>query len=433
LPDPVKPTLLQALADRRMASILLLSFASGLPLNLTGSTLQAWLTESGLDIKTIGIFGLVSLPYVFKFLWAPLLDRYLPPLLGRRRGWILIYQGALAIAIAGMGWCSPERSTTVLGLVAIGVAFLSASQDIAIDAYRVDVIPPRERALASTPTAFGYRSAAMFAGTFTLIIAAQLGWRVAYGLVGVVMALTILATLWAPEPVTPGQPPRTLTDAVLLPLLDLLKKKGAWGFLLLILLYKVGDAFALSLYSTFMLRGMGFTLRELSIGGKLNMTLSTMLGTALGGWAYLRWGLFRTLLTFGVVQALTNLLYLWLALAGRKFWLMVLATCLDNLAGGMGQAAFVAFIMAQCSVNFSATQYALLSALASIPRTTISAVAGPVVAAIGWPKFFVVTFATAMPGLLLLVILRRRILELERRDEARPVAGSPGSSRLSGS
>ena len=419
MPGPDKPTLLQALSDRRMAAILLLSFASGLPLNLTGSTLQAWLTESGLDIHTIGIFGLLTLPYVVKPVWAPLLDRYLPPFLGRRRGWILIYQVALAIFIAGMGWCSPERSTTVLGLFALGVAFLSASQDIAVDAYRVDVIPANERALASTPTAFGYRSAAMFAGTFTLIIAGHVGWRVAYGLVGVVMALTVLATLWAPEPDTPGQPPRTLTDAVVLPLLDLLQKKGALGFLLLILLYKVGDAFALSLYSTFMLRGMGFTLDQLSIGGKLNMTLSTMLGTALGGWAYLRWGLYRTLLTFGVVQALTNLLYMWLALAGRKFWLMVLATSLDNLAGGMGQAAFVAFIMAQCSVNFSATQYALLSALAAIPRTTISAVAAPVVAAIGWPKFFVVTFATAMPGLLLLVILRNRILELERRDEAR--------------
>jgi MFS transporter, PAT family, beta-lactamase induction signal transducer AmpG len=418
LTAPAKPTLLQALGDKRMTAILLLGFASGLPLNLTGSTLQAWLASEGIDIKAIGIFSLVSFPYVLKWLWAPLLDRYLPPLLGRRRGWILLYQVALAIAIAVMGWNSPTKAPYMLGLVAIVVAFLSASQDIVIDAYRVDVIPPPERALAAAATGFGYKSAAMFAGTFTLIIADYLGWRTAYGLVALVMALTVFATLWSPEPITPGRPPATLAAAVIGPLNELLQQRGAWGFLLLILLYKIGDAFALSLYSAFMIKGVGFSMTQLSIGGKLNMTISTMIGTALGGWAYLRWGLFRSLLTFGIAQALTNLLYMWLALAGKKLWLMVLATSVDNLAGGMGQAAFVAFVMAQCSVNFSATQYALLSALAAVPRVTIGALAGQVVAAIGWAKFFVVTFATAMPGLALLIILRASILELERRGRS---------------
>ena len=342
--DPAKPTLRQALTDKRMTAILLLGFASGLPLNLTGSTLQAWLASEGVDIKTIGIFSLVSFPYVLKMLWAPLLDRYLPPLLGRRRGWILLYQVALAIAIAIMGWSSPTKAPYLLGMIAVAVAFLSASQDIVIDAYRVDVIPPPERALAAAATAFGYRSAAMFAGAFTLILADHLGWRIAYGMVALVMASTVFATLWSPEPVTPGRPPPTLAAAVIEPLRDLLRHRGAWGFLLLILLYKIGDAFALSLYSAFMIKGVGFSLDQLSIAGKLNMTISTMIGTALGGWAYLRWGLFRSLLTFGIAQAMTNLLYMWLALAGKKLWLMVLATSVDNLAGGMGQAAFVAFI-----------------------------------------------------------------------------------------
>ena len=411
---------MQALADKRMTAILLLGFASGLPLNLTGSTLQAWLASDGIDIKTIGIFSLVSFPYFLKMLWAPLLDRYLPPLLGRRRGWILIYQVALAIAIATMGWSSPQKTPYFLGMIAVLVAFLSSSQDIVIDAYRVDVIPPPERALAAAATAFGYKSAAMFAGTFTLILADHLGWRVAYGLVALVMACTVFATLWAPEPDVPGRPPRTLAAAVIEPLRDLLRRRGAWGFLLLILLYKIGDAFALSLYSAFMIKGVGFSMTQLSIAGKLNMTISTMIGTALGGWAYMRWGLFRSLLTFGIAQALTNLLYMWLALAGKKLWLMVLATSVDNLAGGMGAAAFVAFVMAQCSVNFSATQYALLSALSAVPRITIGALAGQVVAAVGWAKFFVITFATAMPGLVLLVVLRASILELERhgRSEA---------------
>lgn len=410
-----KPGLRQALGNKRMTAILLLGFASGLPLNLTGATLQAWLAYAGVDIKTIGIFSLVGLPYVFKFLWAPLLDRYLPPLLGRRRGWILIYQVALTAGIAVMGTSSPTQAPYALGLIALIVAFLSASQDIVIDAYRVDVIQPNERAMAAAATTFGYRTAATFAGAVILIMAAHIGWRNAYFLVASLMAATVCATLSAPEPLAPGRPPRTLADAFVHPLQDLLRRPAALGFLSLILLYKVGDAFALSLYSAFMIKGVGFSLTELGLAGKLNMTVSTMIGLALGGWLYMRWGLFRSLLTFGVGQACTNLLYMWLALAGKKLWLMILATSIDNMVGGMGQAAFVAFVMAQCSVNFSATQYALLSALAAVPRNVMGWVAGHVVSQVGWANFFVITFLCATPGLVLLIALRRRIVELEAR------------------
>jgi PAT family beta-lactamase induction signal transducer AmpG len=410
-----KPGLRQALGNKRMTAILLLGFASGLPLNLTGSTLQAWLAYAQVDIKTIGIFSLVGLPYVLKFLWAPLLDRYLPPLLGRRRGWILIYQVALTAGIAVMGASSPTQAPYALGLIAVVVAFLSASQDIVIDAYRVDVIQPNERALAAAATTFGYRTAAMFAGAVIVIMAAHIGWRNAYFLVASLMAVTVFATLSSPEPQTPGRPPRTLADAVLHPLQDLLRRPAALGFVSLILLYKIGDAFALSLYSAFMIKGVGFSLTELGLAGKLNMTVSTMIGLALGGWLYMRWGLFRSLLTFGIGQACTNLLYMWLALAGKKLWLMILATSIDNMVGGMGQAAFVAFVMAQCSVDFSATQYALLSALASVPRVVMGAVAGQVVSQVGWANFFVITFLSATPGLVLLIALRKRIVELEAR------------------
>ena len=185
-------------------------------------------------------------------------------------------------------------------------------------------------------------------------------------------------------------------------------QKGMWGFSILILLYKVGDALALSLYSTFMIQGVGFSLHELSVAGKLNMTVSTMIGVALGGWVYMRWGTFRSLLIFGIGQALTNLLYVWLALAGRKIWLLVLATSLDTMIGGMGQAAFVAFLMSLCSANFSATQYALLSALAVLPRNVTGAIAGFLVPVVGWANFFTVTCMAAMPGLITLVILRCR-------------------------
>jgi MFS transporter, PAT family, beta-lactamase induction signal transducer AmpG len=186
-----------------------------------------------------------------------------------------------------------------------------------------------------------------------------------------------------------------------------------------VLLYKVGDAFALSLYSAFMLKGVGFSLAELSVAGKVNMTVSTMIGVTIGGIIYIRWGMFRSLLIFGIGQALTNLLYMWLAIAGRKLWLLVLATTLDTGIGGMGQAAFVAFLVSQCSPNYSATQYALLSALAVVPRVLMGAIAGQVVSAIGWANFFMVTCLSAMPGLILLVIFRQRINELAAREAAK--------------
>jgi MFS transporter, PAT family, beta-lactamase induction signal transducer AmpG len=422
-----KPTVLQALGDKRMTVILLLSFASGLPFNLTGFTLQAWLAHAGVDIKTIGVFSLVGFPYVFKFLWAPLLDRYLPPLLGRRRGWIVVYQTCLAICIGVMGFCSPTKEPYVLWGVALLVAFMSASQDIVIDAYRVDVIPPSERALAAAANTFGYRTAAMLAGAALVLMAAWLeprvgstvAWRFAFLLVACIMAATILATFWAPEPEVPGRPPLTLADAVWHPLRDLLSQKGAGGFLLLVLLYKAGDAFALSLYSAFMIKGVGFSLAELSVAGKVNMTVSTMIGAAIGGVIYIRWGMFRSLLIFGIGQALTNLLYAWLALAGKKLWLLVLATSLDTGIGSMGLTAFVAFLVSQCSPNYSATQYAVLSAMAALPRVVMGAIAGQVVAAIGWANFFIVTCVTATPGLILLVIFRRRINELAAREAAK--------------
>jgi PAT family beta-lactamase induction signal transducer AmpG len=414
-----KPTLLQALGDKRMTAVLFLSFASGLPFNLTGFTLQAWLASSGLTIQTIGFFSLVALPVNFKFFWAPLLDRYLPPILGRRRGWILIFQACLAICIGVMGFCSPTKELYVLGVLALLLAFLSASQDIVIDAYRVDTIPVSERGVAAAAAAFGYRTAAMLAGAVLVYVAASVGWQLAFLFVAGLMAATMLATLWAPEPDTPGHPPRTLADAVWHPLRALLKEKGIWGFLALVLLYKVGDALALSLYSTFMIKGMGFSLHELSIAGKVNMTISTMIGLAFGGFMYIRLGVFRSLLIFGIGQALTNLLYMWLALAGKKVWLLALATCLDTMVGGMGQAAFVAFLVSLCSADFSATQYALLSALATLPRNVTGWIAGHLVPVIGWPNFFMVTCLIAVPGLTLLVMLRRPMNELGAREAAK--------------
>jgi PAT family beta-lactamase induction signal transducer AmpG len=420
LTEQPKPTFWQALGDKRIVAVLLMSFASGLPFNLSGSgfAFQAWLASEGVNLKAIGFYSLVGLPYIFKFLWAPLLDRYLPPLLGRRRGWIVIFQACLAVAIGVMGFSSPTEAPYFLAAIALLVVFLSSSQDIVIDAYRVDTIPASERGIAAAAAAFGYRTASILASTVLVLIAAHTSWHLAFLVIAVIMAATMLSTFWAPEPLTPGLPPKTLADAVWHPLRNLISQKGAWGFLLLVLLYKAGDAFALSLYSAFMIKGVGFSLDELSIAGKANMTISTITGVTLGGWIYMRWGMFRSLLVFGIGQSLTNLLYSVLALSGKKLWLMALATTLDTGVGGMGQAAFVGFLMSLCNSSFSATQYALLSAMASIPRVTTGAIAGTLVSVIGWPKFFVVTCLTAVPGLILLVILRRPLQELASRDSA---------------
>jgi PAT family beta-lactamase induction signal transducer AmpG len=420
LTEQPKPTFWQALGDKRIVAVLLMSFASGMPFNLSGSgfAFQAWLASAGVDLKSIGLFSLVGLPYSFKFLWAPLLDRYVPPFLGRRRGWIVIFQACLAVAIGVMGFSSPTAAPFYLAAIALLMVFLSSSQDIVIDAYRVDTIPASERGVAAAATAFGYRTGSVLASTVLVLIASVTNWHLAFLVIAVFMAATMLSTIWAPEPLTPGQPPRTLASSFWNPFKDLISQKGAWGFLLLVLLYKAGDAFALSLYSAFMIKGVGFSLAELSIAGKANMTISTITGVTLGGWIYMRWGMFRSLLVFGIGQSLTNLLYTVLALSGKKLWLMALATTLDTGIGGMGQAAYVGFLVSLCSSSFSATQYALLSAMASIPRNVTGYIAGHLVTAIGWPKFFVVTCLTAVPGLVLLVILRRPMQELAARDSA---------------
>ena len=410
-----KPTLLQALTDKRMVAVLFMSFASGLPFNLSGFTTQAWLASENVDIKTIGFFSLVGLPYNFKFLWAPLLDRYSAPILGRRRGWILIFQACLAVSIGYMGFCSPTADLTTLAAVAFMVVLFSATQDIVIDAYRVDTIPAQERAVAAAAAAFGYRTAAMLAGAALVAVAGHLGWQLAFLVLAGLMVAMMWSTVRAPEPIAVSRPPQTLLQAVWLPLKNLVTQKGAAGFLLLVLLYKAGDAFALSLYSAFMLRGPRFTLDELS-AGKLTMTVATIVGVSLGGWLYLRWGMFRSLLIFGVAQALTNLLYMWLALVGHQFWLLIVATAFDTVAGGMGQAAFVAFLMSLCNTSFSATQYALLSAMATLPRVVTGAIAGIVAPAVGWPNFFIITCVTAVPGLIVLLVLKRPLTALAERE-----------------
>lgn len=401
------------IANPRVAAALTLGFASGLPFNLPDSTLQAWLSTLDLDIKTIGWLTLVGAPYAFKFLWAPILDRYALPVLGRRRGWILLLQLILAGLIALLGLQAPSEAIYAVAAVGLLIAFVSATQDIVIDAYRADTLHPEERGVGSTATQVGYRVATWITGALALILSDVIGWRNTYLLMAVVMGATVLFTWSAPEPERVAPPPRTLAAAVLDPLREFLGRPGALALLGLIVLYKFGDAFALKLVTAFLIKGMGFTALEVGAISKTVVITLTLLGTFVGGVLLARLGLFRSLLVFGILQALTNLLYALLAATGKSTMLMVVALGFDNFAGGMGAAAFVAFLMGLCDVRFSAFQYALLSALASVARNFLGPPAAYLVDAVGWSSFFTITFFTAIPGLFVLVLLRRQVDKLD--------------------
>ncbi|GAB1576396.1 muropeptide transporter [Bordetella petrii] len=395
--------------------LLVLGFASGLPLALTGGTLQAWATVDGVSLEEIGFLTLVGSAYTLKFLWAPLVDRYVPPLLGRRRGWMLVTQWLLAAAIMAMGALSPATALLPLALLAVAVAFFSATQDIAFDAYCTDVLRREERGAGAAIKVLGYRLAMVVSGGLALILADQwLGWGPTYVLMGALMLACSLATLWAPEPERPATAPRNLGQAVVEPFREFFSRRGAYTVLALIVLYKLGDAFAGALSTTFLIRGAGFDPTEVGTVNKVLGLAATIVGALAGGSLMARWGLFRSLMAFGILQAISNLGYWVIAVAPKSIWLMGAAVGIENLCGGLGTASFVALLMALCQHRFSATQFALLSALSAVGRIYLAGpLTPPLVHWLGWPGFFLLTVAIALPGLLLLWRQRRTIDALE--------------------
>jgi PAT family beta-lactamase induction signal transducer AmpG len=405
---------LEILRSPRIAAVLLLGFSSGLPLALTGSTLQAWLTVSGADIMTIAWFSWIGVPYLLKFLWSPLMDRYVPPFLGRRRGWMLLTQLALVAGIAGMAISPPDTKLWLLGCLALWVAFASASQDIVIDAYRTDLLPAAERGMGAAVSVLGYRLAMLASGGLALILADRIGWRQTFFVMAALMAVGLATSLLAPEPALRATPPRSLREAVVEPLKDLLSRSGALQLLALIALYKFGDALAGTLTTAFLIRGVGFSLTDVGTINKVLGLASLLAGGLVGGLLLVRMSLTRALLLFGVLQAISNLSFALLAWAGKSYPLLVFAVGFENLASGMGTAAFVALAMALCNHSFSATQYALLSALASLGRILFGPVTGALVEAVGWANFFVLTFVAALPGLWLVWRTREQIAAAEQ-------------------
>lgn len=394
---------------------MVLGFASGLPLALTGGTLQAWATVGNVSLQNIGFLTLIGTAYTIKFLWAPLIDRYSPALLGRRRSWIFISQILLAFAIASMGLFSPSSNLAMLAFLAVIVAFLSATQDIAFDAYSTDVLRKHERAAGAAVKVMGYRLAMIVSGGLALVLADQwLGWSNTYFLMGAFMLVCAVATWMAPEPEVVARAPRTLALAVVEPLMEFFKRRAAVSILLLIVLYKLGDAFAGALSTTFLLRGAGFSVSEVGTVNKVFGLVATIVGALLGGSLMSRMGLYRSLMLFGIFQAVSNFGYWVLAVTDPHVYSMAIVVAIENLCGGLGTAAFVALLMALCKQEFSATQFALLSALSAVGRTYLAGpLTPPLVEGLGWPVFFMVTVVIAIPGLVLLWMRRAEINALE--------------------
>ena len=485
---------------QRLAVVLVLGFASGLPLALTGGAMQAWLTVEGLDLVTLGFLALIGVPYTFKFLWAPLIDRFEVPWLGRRRGWIVLIQLLVAAALLWMASVSPGRATMLFAMIAVALAFLSASLDIVIDAYRTDLLKPEERGLGGSLTVLGYRLAMVLSGGIALVWADQWGsWPQVYRVMAMLMVSTAVISFFL-LPRLPKEFVAPTTDArhdlvgflgllagvaagaflargllVLLGLdadsdnrwirlafvaaqiagamalgLWLAKRlrfetlnrslqsyfsmRGAWTFLALVVLYKIGDAFALSLSTPFLIKGVGFSQTEVGLANKTVGLLMTIVGAIVGGVLLLKLRLSSALIGFGILQLLSNLGFYALAVLGAGAWgtfmlpafnllivqlpqptemdtLLLFALSLDNFAGGMGTAALVALLMSLCGARFSATHYALLSAFASLGRVFIGPVAGVLADAYGWPLFFIVSLVVGVPGLILAWRMRRAVDE----------------------
>jgi MFS transporter, PAT family, beta-lactamase induction signal transducer AmpG len=400
---------IQVYRSKRVAMMLVLGFSSGLPLALTGGTLQAWMTVAGVDLRTIGVFALVGLPYTVKFLWSPFMDRFVPPWLGRRRGWMIATQLSLFVGILAMAFSSPEHSVSTLALLALLVAFASASQDIVVDAYRTDLLHEKERGAGTAVYVTAYRIAMLVAGALALILSEQIGWRNTYVLMAALMVVGMMGALFGPEPAVNGRPPGTLREAVWGPLQDFFSRSGAVTILLFIVLYKLGDAYAGTLTTAFLIRGAGFSPTDVGTVNKGLGLISVIVGAALGGSLMVRLGLFRALLLFGLLQAVSNLSFMVLAWLGKSYPMMIFAVAFENLSGGMGTSAFVAFLMGLCNHRYSATQFALLSSLAVLGRVFVSPSSGYIVEITGWAGFFFITALTALPGLGLLFRLREEV------------------------
>ena len=393
--------------EKKMLVTLVMGFVSGVPLLLTITLLQAWLTDEGISKSTIGLFALVGLPYSLKFLWAPIFDKYIINALGRRRGWLLASQIALIVSIVGLGMTNPSLSAINVAILALLVTFFSASQDIVIDAYRRESLLDEEQTLGASAYVLGYRIGALAAGAGGLILADLISYQFVYMIMASIMVIGVVTTIIADEPLQAAEP-KTLKDAIIKPFTEFFDRKGfnsAVLILLFVLLYKVGDTMAHSLSTNFYL-DIGFTKTEIGTVVKVFGLIATLIGAFLGGLISLRIGLYKSLIIFGIFQAVATLGFSVLASVGNYISVLMIVISLENLAAGMGYTAYLAFIANMTNKEFTATQFALMTAIMSIPRTFLSGSSGFLVEILDWQIYFIFCSLIAIPALIILMKIK---------------------------
>jgi len=400
-------SLLRQFFSPKMLVAFLMGFTCGMPLLLTSTVLQAWMTEQGVDLSVIGFFSLVGLPYTLKFLWAPVFDRFIPPFLGRRRGWLLVVQLILIVTVASLGLTDPGQTPWMVALSACFVTFFSASQDIVVDAYRREDLSDNQLGLGSSLYVNGYRLGMLLAGSGGLILADHVAFDQVYLLMAASLLVGVVTTLLCREPPLTMGTPRTFHEAVVDPFVEFFSRDRALMLLLFILLYKIGDQMASTLTTPFYM-ALGFSKTQIGVVAKLFGFWSTIAGGLIGGAILLRIGIIRSLWIFGILQTLGILSFSVLALMGNSLNWLIIAIVLEQLTSGMGTSAYVAYMASLTNKRFTATQYALLSSCMGIPRVIVAAPAGWMAEMVGWPLFFLGCTVIAIPGLMLLPMVARQ-------------------------
>jgi len=399
-----KLSIKQAIFNRRMLICIFTGFSSGLPLFVLYQLVPGWLRSEGVSLAEIGLFSLIGIPYVWKFVWSPALDRYTLPFLGRRRGWMLITQIILFVSIALFGFVDPVISIWSVAYLAAAVAFFSASQDIVIDAYRRELLSDQELGLGNSLNVQAYRVAGLVPGSLAFILADHMPWRSVFLIVAAFMLVGIVVTLCISEARLEKNAPKSLRDAVVLPFQDFINRRGlrsALEILAFLFLYKLGDSMATALQTPFFI-DMGFTKTQIGVVAKSSGLIAMMIGLAIGGIVMLKLSINRALWLFGVVQIVSILGFAALAEIGNNVYALAFAMGFEYLGVGLGTAAFVAFMAKQTNPTFAATQFALFSALTALPRTFANATTGFIVENVGWTGFYFMCVALAIPGMLML-------------------------------
>ncbi|MFV0278113.1 MAG: AmpG family muropeptide MFS transporter [Parahaliea sp.] len=398
----------RAMLNRRILTCIFIGFASGMPLYVLIQLVPAWLRDGGVSLTEIGLFSLVGIPYTWKFLWAPFMDRYRPPLLGRlgrRRGWMLVSQLALLLSIGALGLFSPEASTGVIAWLALVVAFFSASQDIVLDAFRREILPDEELGLGNAIHVQAYRISSLIPGSLSLVLADVMPWHSVFWITGAFMLVGVAMTLLVCEPQSEVPAPSGLAETVVAPFREYLRRKG-WRPLLVVVafmfFYKLGDNMATALATPFYL-DMGFTKTQIGLVAKHAALWPAIVGGLLGGVLMIRLGINRSLWLFGLVQLVSIFGFAVLAASQAHLWLLALVIAFEYLGVGLGTAAFTAFIARETSRAFAATQFALFTALAALPRIVANASTGVIVEHIGWVGFFLLCAMLAVPGMVMLL------------------------------